>query len=381
MIRTVHVYTTLNPGLIEKQFPKSIPELDGIRFTIGLKIDKAAEVLIVHRFGEQIIPTALPKHRIGFICGEPEDTHPFSPAFLEQFGAVWGPENYKLCVPYFRINYACLWYAGIDFSVAPRFPILKGHTYFEELSVPSKDDRISVVATMKSRTAMHLKRHAFLHELRKRLGDRLVIYGENHHFVKDKAEALLPHKYHVALENTERDFCWTEKLSDPLLCWSLPFYAGVPAETINLPKAAFIPVDIDNPETAARIIEAAVLSGAWEKSVAAISEARNTLLHSENLAYLLVRAAKHLLAQADTMPTETTNLVIKSESMYREPRTPRLRKRLCRARFLYRYFPQGQILFLRLKMSPLVLAATGPFKQLRHFFRRTIGRRRMKDLH
>lgn len=378
MKKIVHIYTTLHPKLIEKQFPNGHTVLDDIRFTIGLKIDPNCDALILHRFGGQVIPTKLPKNRIGFICGEPADIHSFSPDFLNQFGAVWGPDKLKCKSPYFRTNYSCLWYAGIPFNTAPFYQNLRGHSFFSNLATPNKDDRISIVTTLKNQTEMHKKRKALIDAMRRRLGDKVVVYGENHSFVSDKADALLPHKYHVALENTQRDFCWTEKLSDPILCWTLPFYAGVPDTTIDLPKGSFVPIGLDNPERAVDVILDAVNTNAWEASKSDLRDARNKILHHESLAWLFKRAAEHLLSQPTSENYKNRNVVIKSEIMFSRPERSKDIKRKKRAIFCYKYFPSGQILWMRLKSNVVVILLTQPGKRIRNWHRRLQGRRKVR---
>ncbi|NDC64049.1 MAG: hypothetical protein EBZ59_08735, partial [Planctomycetia bacterium] len=59
-------------------------------------------------------------------------------------------------------------------------------------------------------------------------GADLGIYGFAYREVADKAEAHLPYRYSVVIENSRSAGYFTEKLIDSLLCWSLPIYWGDP---------------------------------------------------------------------------------------------------------------------------------------------------------
>ena len=107
-------------------------------------------------------------------------------------------------------------------------------------------------------------------------------FGKGVNPLKRKEDALVPYKYHVAIENHIGVRHWTEKFADAILCECLPFYAGDPAITEVFPAACFIPIPIDDPAEAVRIVKEAIANGEYEKRREAILEAKRLILAKYN---------------------------------------------------------------------------------------------------
>ena len=159
-----------------------------------------------------------------------------------------------------------------------------------------EDDRISIVTSRKATTPYHKRRLAFIDHLVARIPDRIVLYGREFNPVGDKKDALLPHRYHLALENGAGRFSWTEKLADPILCWSLPFYVGCENVDDELPARAIIPLNLEAPDAALETMLKAIDNGAWAARRVALTEARNRILSHHNSMALFARMASRLAA-------------------------------------------------------------------------------------
>ena len=107
-------------------------------------------------------------------------------------------------------------------------------------------------------------------------------FGKDVRPLARKEDALIPYKYHVAIENHIAVHHWSEKFSDAILCECLPFYSGDPAITEIFPAACFIPVPIDDPAEAVRIVREAIANGEYEKRREAILEAKRLILTKYN---------------------------------------------------------------------------------------------------
>ena len=145
-----------------------------------------------------------------------------------------------------------------------------------------KPDVISVVCSAKQ---MKHTRHHDRFELVEALVDEipgLDWYGKGVRPLDRKEDALVPYKYHVAIENHIGVHHWTEKFSDAILCECLPFYAGDPALTEIFPRECFIPIPIDDPMEAVRIVKEAIANGEYEKRREAILEAKRLILEKYN---------------------------------------------------------------------------------------------------
>ena len=152
------------------------------------------------------------------MAGEPDVIHPYNPNFLNQFGLVLTTSPKPLETRKLYENYCAPWFAGIDFDSHNWPDNMKGLDWFRGLEVPKKQNRISVITSGKTHTEYHRKRLSFISMLSEKMGDLVDFYGRNGRRVGDKMDALLPYRYHIALENGSGDHTWTQKLSDPLLC-------------------------------------------------------------------------------------------------------------------------------------------------------------------
>lgn len=284
-----HIFTDINPRLWLKQTPNKQAEFDGVRFTIGLDIDLNADVLVVYTRASWSIPTTLPKQRTIFIAGEPEDIHPYSASFLNQFGTVIAPGDKRLTTERVDHNYCSIWFVGVDFE---NLNDALGYNHFKALQPPAKDDKISIVTSTKASTKYHRKRLAFIDILKDKIPEQIELYGRGHKPITDKMDAMLPHKYHLALENGAGKYSWTEKLSDPLLCWALPFYAGCVNVGDELPADCIVPIDLDQPEAAINAMMQTRDDGVWDQRKDTLAQTRQMILHDFNIMGLIARLAK-----------------------------------------------------------------------------------------
>lgn len=154
----------------------------------------------------------------------------------------------------------------------------------------------------------HAQRFAFIAAMRERLPE-MALFGRGATPMDDKAEALAPYRYHLAVENHIALHHFTEKLSDAFLGRCLPFYAGAPNADDYFPRDSFIPIDIRDPEGAARIIRAAIADQAWQKRLDAIDEARRRVLEQHHLFAVIARIVAAAL-KASTGPGPATTTIL-----------------------------------------------------------------------
>ena len=95
---------------------------------------------------------------------------------------------------------------------------------------PEKQAMASIIASTANSLPGHRMRHRVV-EWARRTGADLGVFGFAYQEVVDKAEAHLPYRYSVVIENSRSAGYFTEKLIDSLLCWSLPIYWGDPRIT------------------------------------------------------------------------------------------------------------------------------------------------------
>jgi len=107
-------------------------------------------------------------------------------------------------------------------------------------------------------------------------------FGHGVRTFEKKYAVMDAYRYHVAVENHIAPHHWSEKLADAFLSECLPFYAGAPDLADDFPAESFIPIPIDDPVEAVRIVRAAIAAGEYEKRREAVLEAKRLILEKYN---------------------------------------------------------------------------------------------------
>lgn len=143
----------------------------------------------------------------------------------------------------------------------------------------AKSAELSTVCSSKRQGhTLHRQRYDFTQALKTRL-PQLEIYGHGVRPLADKADALDPFRYHVAIENHYAPHHFTEKLADAFLGACLPVYYGCPNAEDYFPPGSFLRLDnLEDVEAAVALIEGAIRDRLWEKRLPAILEARRRVL-------------------------------------------------------------------------------------------------------
>ena len=170
----------------------------------------------------------------------------------------------------------------------PHYHLGRGYFLWFVHDVPKPGaavDKSKVISAVCSSKQMRHTRHRDRFELVKTLANEisgLDWYGKGVKPLERKEDALVPYKYHVAIENHIAPHHWSEKFADAILCECLPFYAGDPALTEIFPAECFISIPIDDPSEAVQIVKEAIANGEYEKRREAILEAKRLILTKYN---------------------------------------------------------------------------------------------------
>ena len=250
---------------------------------------------------------ACPRRRTMLITTEPGSIRLMGPHYMRQYGHIWtsvryvdaglDPENGRVVdeslrnafgnalpdSPVMRGQPLALapplrWFYGRDFEGTD-------HIGIDALSREHPDKRADL-STVTSTKAMdhtvHKARMGFVEALKSRLGEDFALYGRGFREVRDKAEAMAPYRYHVAIENHVQSGHHTEKLTDCFLAECLPFYFGDPDYASVYPANAVVPIDITDLDGAERIIRETMAEREWERRLVAIREAKQRTLSLSN---------------------------------------------------------------------------------------------------
>lgn len=305
-----HIFTNISQQLIFKQSPDFSAEIDGVHFTCGLEIPGDIDVLLMYTRASYSVKTSLARNRTIFYAGEPDVIHPYSKRFLNQFGTVMTTSPKPLATRKVQGTICSMPFVGINFSDADNpLPL----TYFEDLPCPNKDDRISIVTSTKAHTEHHRARLKFISHLCEKIPDQIVLYGRGHKSVDDKKDALLDHKYHIALENGGGPDVWTEKLTDPMLCHAHPFYYGCTNVEEYFPQGSFTYIDITDPDAAISKMMRAREQKTWEHNRANLDEGRRRAIHDYNLMRKFARLVRDAMAMDEATEKPSRPWIIRSE--------------------------------------------------------------------
>ena len=299
-----------------RQFPSGEPVWGNCRFIWGQQdmdydwIFVYEDVLYPDENGrlQDTLVCHCPRQNTILITQEPPNIKTYGRAFVGQFGHVLTSQPEWALQHPGRIwsQPALIWWYGAD----------NGLTY-DQMAAACPDQKTKTLSTVCSakqqRHTLHHRRFNFTRALRQLLPD-LDQFGKGIRPVDDKSEAIDPYKYHIVVENYIGPHHITEKLPDAFLGGCLPFYAGAPDAADYFPPESFIPIDIHDPEGAAKIIQQAIAENAYEKRLPAILEARKLVLEKYNTFAVISKAIEE--RHTDT-PKPATPWQLKSRKRLR----------------------------------------------------------------
>lgn len=219
-------------------------------------------------------PLACPRENTLLITTEPSTIKIYGSAFLAQFGWVltsqepWAVGHHPGAIHH---QPGLVWFYA-DSDPRGTYDTIKRH-------IPlAKTCEISAVcSTKQQRHTLHRRRYEFIMEL-KRVIPEMELFGRGVRYVADKADALDPFKYHVAIENFLGPHHWTEKLADPFLGGCMPVYHGCPNAEEYFPPESFLRIDLADVDLAAETIRRAIRDRLYEKHLPAILESRRRVV-------------------------------------------------------------------------------------------------------
>ena len=149
-------------------------------------------------------------------------------------------------------------------------------------------DLSTVCSSKRHGHTLHRRRHDFTQALKAHL-PFMEIYGHGVRPIIDKADALDPYRYHLAIENYLGEHHWTEKLSDAFLGACMPIYYGCPNVGEYFPEESFLRIDLEDIDGTVETIQRAIHDKSWEKNLPAILESRRRVLEQYNTVATIAR--------------------------------------------------------------------------------------------
>lgn len=284
---TVKFLSKLPDKVWYRQFPDEELNWGQCRFVF----DKTCDVydwLVVYddtppmdneRFSNYSEQLTCPKEHTLLVTQEPHPIKVYGESYTHQFAHVLTSQTEKELPHPGRIysQPALLWFYGMGQKH------LRSFNEIAQGPKTAKQQDLSVVwSNKRQRHTTLYQRYRFLTRLKQELAG-MEIFGAGHTPLDDKAEALDPFRYHIAIENHVSKHHWTEKIADAFLGGCLPFYHGCPNLDDYFPRQSFIPIDIFAIEPSIKIIKQAIAGNEYEKRATFIEQARQRVLYDFNL--------------------------------------------------------------------------------------------------
>ena len=319
---TIQLECGFDAPILTTEYPVFPLDIGGLHFTD--KARDAADWLVAYYDRKEPIPTRVPRSRRILVLTEPGADLPAG--FVNQFGILVAPQEIGGFNGVWVQNHGALPYGfGRDVS-RQGFPSIYDYAALQSLEPPEKRDAVAVVVSRKTLFPGHRRRLRFLKALKAALNERLDLFGDGLNKIPIKADAILPYKYHLALENTVMPSYWTEKLADAYLGYALPIVSGPPDLARWFPEESFLRIDLERPEAAISAIEAALDGNLYAERLPAIREARSRLMENERLCPLIARV---IAAHPDETPRLAAPELI--QPMSKKPLPKRIAREIGRA--------------------------------------------------
>ena len=292
-------------------WPRQTPRGDGVfgdtRFVFDRGCKSYDYLVVFNQLPPELAESPEPQRAI-FIAPEPASIKRYDPAFLRQFGTVitHDPDTTHPGCIFSQVGSP--WHVGVPTGRTARY----GESLsFEQLAQPAgaKPKLISVICSDKAFTPEHRCRLELVKALQAHFGDRLDFFGRGLRDLEDKAQALLPYRYHVALENTDARDAWTEKLADAFLAETFPIYWGCRNAEDYFPADSFARIPVDDHAAAITIIEKIIVGDIADARRPAVQEAKRRVLYEHNIFALLDRTLSALSARGGVAASAPVRLL------------------------------------------------------------------------
>lgn len=94
-----------------------------------------------------------------------------------------------------------------------------------DYGVHPKTKNFSIIASGKRELPGHKLRHTIVQAA----DGNIDLFGNGYQPIRDKIEGLRDYRFHFAIENSKKDYWFTEKLIDCLMTGTIPIYWGCPS--------------------------------------------------------------------------------------------------------------------------------------------------------
>lgn len=286
----INIITPFDYPTFQRQYSEKLGLVDFL-FYENSQEDITWDMVVVYEGLNKLLTIKSKEGGMVFISGEPPMSRKYSTFFLKQFDHLITSHT-NLKHPNNHLSQQALpWHYGLSFSTK------QFNCNWDELSKmlpPVKVKKIAMITSNKKMMPGHKQRMVFLDALKSKYGDRIDYFGQGINPVDDKAEALLPYKFAICIENSAINNYWTEKISDPYLAYTIPVYYGCTNIASYFNSESIINIDINKVEDSLLIIGNILDNddSIYEQKLKVLKIERNKVLNDYNLFNVLVKFYK-----------------------------------------------------------------------------------------
>ncbi len=240
--------------------------------------------------------TICPQNNMILITGEPPSTNKYNKKFIKQFSTIiTSHKNLDLNKKQHIIlkQQSLPWMIGYNYKTSK---FTKSYNELKSINFLKKEKLLSVIASNKEFTHGHKQRLIFVKVLKEYFGEKIDIYGRNINELDDKWDGIAPYKYHIALENSEYNNYFTEKISDTYLSLTYPFYHGCPNIDKYFSNKSLTKINIYEPYRSCKIIEKVIENNTYEKSLKYIKSSKDLILDRYNFFPVIAKFCQNKIA-------------------------------------------------------------------------------------
>lgn len=276
----INIITSRNEDWYSRQL--SLQDRDNHHIKVNSHEDICWDMVVVAENLPEEYIIRCRKGGLVLITGEPPLSSFYSKNFLSQFDIVLTSHR-NLNHPNVVINQQSLpWLIGLDMDTKEY-----NFNYLDFIQMkPEKTKNLSVLCSFKNLLPGHKMRNKFVLDILKRYESEIDCYGRGYKYILDKADAILPYRFHICVENSTIDNYWSEKFTDSVLGLSVPIYCGCTNIEKYFPDNSFyIKLDINNKRDAFDKIDQIVNQGEsiYQDKLQSLIEMRSYLLNHYNI--------------------------------------------------------------------------------------------------
>lgn len=250
-----------------------------------------------------------------FISGEPPTSSVYPSAFLKQFDCVLSSHKKIKHPNSFLWQQSLPWHIG--FSHSNKHYNLDYNQMLE--LKPEKTKLISTMCSFVDILPGHIKRNNLVLNIINKYRDQIDVYGRNYHYIDDKAEAILPYRFHLCIENSSIDDYWTEKLSDSFLGYSVPIYIGCTNINQYFPADAMYVCSMEDVDGLYATLDYIINNPqeAYDAKWNGLNLAREKIMNEYNIVQTLEYVLKHTLYNPSAVCRSLTIYPAQSHKIYK----------------------------------------------------------------